>query len=74
MENVFSKSIQIVSFICCFCDKIYSGFGNNAEPVKPGGVCCNECCLNIIVPVRMVELAEQDIYRNIHLEKKSPDI
>ena len=59
MGNVLSKPIEVDTFTCCFCEKIYSGYGNNAEPVKAGGVCCHECCLDIIVPVRMAELAEQ---------------
>ena len=71
MGNVFSKPIQELvdeSFACCFCDKIYSGNGNNAEPVKAGGVCCHECCLDIIVPVRMAELAEQARIRQLEFD------
>lgn len=28
---------------CCICGKTFSGYGNNAAPLKIGEKCCDEC-------------------------------
>jgi hypothetical protein len=40
-------------YICCFCKKKYQGYGNNPQPVKKKGRCCNRCNLDIIIPARV---------------------
>lgn len=37
---------------CCICNNEIEGYDNNAEPVMEGR-CCNECNMNIVIPVRM---------------------
>lgn len=32
---------------CCLCNKKYSGYGNNALPLKDGK-CCNKCNYDVI--------------------------
>ncbi len=38
---------------CCICGNIYSGFGNNAAPIKDG-YCCNSCNVKFVIPARIV--------------------
>lgn len=33
---------------CVLCGKEFSGYGNNAEPLKKG-VCCDECNQKVIL-------------------------
>ena len=37
---------------CCICGKKIIGYGNNAEPVKPG-ICCDKCNRSIVIPNRV---------------------
>ena len=34
--------------ICCICGKRFKGYGNNPEPIKSEGVCCDECNQKVI--------------------------
>lgn len=34
--------------ICCLCKKKYTGWGNNAEPLKSGR-CCDKCNTKVIL-------------------------
>ena len=44
---------------CVICDEHFTGYGNNADPVKDG-ICCDACNTNSVIPARMSELfAEQ---------------
>ena len=44
---------------CCFCGKVFIGWGNNPEPVKSGkSRCCNDCNATIVLPARLKELME----------------
>ena len=38
--------------ICCLCGKRFKGYGNNPDPVKKEGLCCDECNEKIVIPVR----------------------
>ena len=38
---------------CCICGEIFDGFGNNPQPVKNDGRCCDFCNDNIVVPIRV---------------------
>jgi len=39
--------------VCCICGNVYTGYGNNAEPVMEGR-CCNDCNISKVLPVRMM--------------------
>lgn len=43
---------------CCICGKEFTGFGNNPEPVKHDGECCNECNMSYVLQARVKALAE----------------
>lgn len=38
---------------CCICGKPFEGFGNNPEPIKSSGRCCDECNENVVLPERL---------------------
>lgn len=42
---------------CCLCGKEFTGYGNNARPVKDG-VCCDECNVKVVIPERLKVLKE----------------
>lgn len=42
-------------FTCVICDDQFSGYGNNAEPVKDGK-CCDKCNFAVVVKARIEEL------------------
>ena len=46
---------DMVSKICCICGEEFTGFGNNPDPVKNKGVCCDKCNANVVVPTRLKE-------------------
>ncbi len=33
---------------CCICGRKFTGYGNNPEPLKTEGVCCDECNEKVI--------------------------
>lgn len=41
---------------CCICGKVFEGYGNNPWPVRENGKCCDNCNLEVVVPVRISQL------------------
>ena len=39
--------------VCVICGKEFEGYGNNPEPVKDHGQCCDECNLTYVIPARL---------------------
>ena len=46
-ERLSKKESKIMKK-CVLCGKEFSGYGNNAEPLKKG-VCCDECNQKVIL-------------------------
>lgn len=43
--------------ICCICkEEVNEKYGNNPQPVKQGGRCCNDCNYTVVVPTRINQL------------------
>ena len=38
---------------CCICGRKFEGDGNNPEPVKSHGRCCDECNELYVIPTRL---------------------
>lgn len=38
---------------CCICGEPIVGFGNNPDPVKKQGRCCDNCNTLYVIPARM---------------------
>ena len=52
-EVVMDKVIQMQK--CVICEKSFSGFGNNPEPVEYGGRCCDDCNAGVVIPRRILD-------------------
>lgn len=37
--------------VCVICGSLYTGYGNNVEPVG-NGRCCDKCNLVVVLPAR----------------------
>ncbi len=46
------KPIQV----CPICGKTYEGYGNNPEPLNIEGRVCDQCNMDVIIPVRLLLL------------------
>lgn len=42
--------------VCCICGEELDGYGNNPEPYKQSGKCCDACNLKFVIPARLEEL------------------
>ena len=38
---------------CVICFEYFTGWGNNPDPVKNYGDCCNNCNTNVVLPARL---------------------
>lgn len=45
---------------CCICKKELIGYGNNPDPVKDFGRCCDECNASEVLPTRLSLLFEKN--------------
>lgn len=48
-----------MQYICCICGKYHTGFGNNPEPVKYIGRCCDDCNISVVIPKRIRALYKE---------------
>ena len=53
------QSNQLPEHKCPLCGKKFSGYGNNPRPLDIKGKVCDECNLNVIIPMRMMEFYSQ---------------
>ena len=45
---------------CCICGKMYTGYGNNAEPFMRGR-CCDLCNFLYVIPSRVSNVEVKEI-------------
>ena len=41
---------------CILCKVSFDGYGNNPQPVKRTGRCCDTCNLSKVIPARITQL------------------
>lgn len=41
-------------YTCCICGESFEGYGNNPEPIKQDGRCCDNCNMMEVVPARLM--------------------
>lgn len=41
---------------CVICHEHFIGYGNNPDPIKMNGDCCNDCNTNMVIPRRMTDI------------------
>lgn len=51
---------------CCICEDTFEGHGNNPDPVKTEGRCCDTCNIITVIPARM-----RDIGKHMRWEPKN---
>ena len=48
------KIFVLQDFVCVICGKtILQEWGNNPNPIKKGGKCCNACNMQKVIPARI---------------------
>jgi hypothetical protein len=45
---------------CCICGEPIEGYGNNPEPYKHEGRCCDACQNKFVIPARLAELNSKE--------------
>ena len=45
---------------CVICHEHFTGFGNNPDPIKNYGDCCDACNTNKVIPERMRQIINQN--------------
>lgn len=46
------SDLEVEEHECCICHELFSGFGNNANPVADG-ICCDKCYVQVVIPHRL---------------------
>jgi len=54
--------------ICSICQRVFTEFGNNAEPVNDGR-CCDRCDWEVVIPARQRQMARDDRKRREQSEE-----
>ena len=47
-------------FICCICGEKSHGYGNNPEPYKHEGRCCDACNYHYVIPARLAQIEDNE--------------
>ena len=42
-----------IKYTCCICGKKAEGFGNNPQPIKDKGRCCDACNVEVVILARL---------------------
>lgn len=61
---------------CCLCGKLFFGWGNNPQPLKDKGECCDACNCSKVIPARLQKIItdtseelKQEIEEEVNREK-----
>lgn len=61
IDNKLNESlIEAKEEACCICGEPIDGYGNNPEPYKHEGRCCDACNLKFVIPARMAQLGNKE--------------
>ena len=52
-QKNLSEATSSKKFICCICGEESEGYGNNPEPVRKTGRCCDACNRKFVIPARI---------------------
>jgi len=47
-------------YTCCICGEECTGYGNNPEPFKHEGRCCDACNLKFVIPARLAQIETKE--------------
>jgi len=54
--NAYGEALtegKVKGGVCCICGEEIEGYGNNPEPIKHDGRCCDACNLKFVIPARL---------------------
>ena len=46
-------------YVCCICGESQKGYGNNPDPYKQTGRCCDACNLKFVIPARLSQYRDE---------------
>ena len=55
-EEKQNYQLQLPKHKCPLCGKTFRGYGNDPRPLDIKGKVCDECNVNNIIPLRMMEI------------------
>ena len=62
--NVYGEKVESLreakEEVCCICGEPLHGYGNNPEPYKHEGKCCDACNMKFVIPARMAQLNQEE--------------
>ena len=59
--NAYGESLrESKKEICCICGEEIDGYGNNPEPYKHEGRCCDSCNAKFVIPARLAALETKE--------------
>lgn len=54
--DIYGKTLrESKKEVCCICGEELDGYGNNPEPYKQKGKCCDACNIKFVIPARLEE-------------------
>lgn len=54
--DIYGKTLrESKKEVCCICGEDLDGYGNNPEPYKQSGKCCDACNIKFVIPARLEE-------------------
>ena len=56
VEISLRKAIEMEVHCCVICGVTFTGFGNNPDPVKVKGRCCDDCNEMKVIPARLAQM------------------
>jgi hypothetical protein len=54
------KEGKEAEYTCCICGDEFEGYGNNPEPYKSSGRCCDACNRKFVIPARLMQLQDEE--------------
>ena len=59
--NIYGEKLtEAKEEVCCICGEPIEGYGNNPEPYKHEGKCCDACNAKFVIPARLAELGNKE--------------
>jgi hypothetical protein len=61
--NVYGTKLtegKEAEYTCCICGDEFEGYGNNPEPYKSSGKCCDACNRKFVIPARLMQLQDEE--------------
>lgn len=46
--------------VCCICGETFTGYGNNPQPYKEKGRCCDSCNMHFVIPARIDTIRDKN--------------